>query len=360
LEGDLAVKLKDTAGAEKHYLAFLAAKPSKTAAGDTYEALADLCVDQQRIKETEAYLTKALAAEDTPARRVFHATSLLRLHRWDAAYAEMDKANKADATDAQVKEWKPQFELLSDFLPDIKAVEAQLATKPNDVDLLLKRAHLFTQANRPILALDDCQRAMKLDPASMCARIQTGEALLDQNRDEEAAKLQVGRNLARDSNKHVRESVLDGLAEKDDAIARDPNNAQALAERAEILRGVNQCVLALSDAQAALAIDEDSAAATYEAAANLRALERPKEALEQAKRATELAPKNSEAWFLRGNLEADRAEYSAAIESITHSLELSESVDSLKVRENCERRINLTDKAEADSKRIHELDPNNE
>ena len=58
------------------------------------------------------------------------------------------------------------------------------------------------------LALTDCRQAMKLEPGMMRARIQTGEALQDLGLGEEAAKLNVSYDLARDENKHVNEGVL--------------------------------------------------------------------------------------------------------------------------------------------------------
>lgn len=360
LEGDLAIKRKDPAAAERHYLAYLTRKPAKDDTAAMYEKLADLCVDQQRFKDAEGFMSKSIAAEDSPSRRVYHATGLLRLHRWDAAYAEMDKAKKKDSTDAQVKEWLPQFELLAEFLPRIKTIEVELAKKPNDADLLLDRAHLFALANRPLLALDDCKRAMEIDPASMRARIQAGEALLDLSRDEEAAKLQVGRNLARDPKKHVPEGALRAIGEKDKAIRQDPNSAQFLADRAEILRDLNQFVLSLGDAQAALAIDDDLLAAHFEAAENFQALGQSKEALPHAIRATELAQNNWIVWYGRGLIEGERADYPAAIESQTHSINIKESIKALREREKCQRRIGQNDKADADRRRLHELDPDHE
>src|SRR5205809_1168227 len=83
---------------------------------------------------------KAIAAEDSAARRVLRACAFLRLHKWDAAYADMAKANKMDPTDSQLKEWLPQFERLQKFLPRIKALDAQISKSPNDVTLLLDRA----------------------------------------------------------------------------------------------------------------------------------------------------------------------------------------------------------------------------
>ncbi|PYJ40559.1 MAG: hypothetical protein DME81_00690, partial [Verrucomicrobia bacterium] len=186
--GDLAVKLKDYANAERHWLAFLARKPSPGNVAAIYDKLANLCADQSRWADCANYDAKAIAAEDSASRRVAHACVLLRLRQWDAAYAEMAKANKIDSTDAEVKKWLPQFERLGEFLPQIRTLDAQIKKSANDSALLLDRARLFTLAKRPLLALDDCERAMKLQPASMRARIQTAEALFDVGQPDDAAK----------------------------------------------------------------------------------------------------------------------------------------------------------------------------
>ncbi|MEP6603747.1 MAG: hypothetical protein ABJB69_07365 [Spartobacteria bacterium] len=354
--GAIAFKKKDFGTAQRHLLAALAKKPTPVVAASVYDDLAEVCAAQSRWLDHENYRAKAILAEDTIGRRISHAAALLRLHQWDAAYAEMAKANKKDASDADVKEWLPQFERLQKYLPRIKATDARIAKKPNDVIALLDRARLFTLAERPLLALDDCERAMKVDPASMRARIQTGEALQDVARPEDAAKLQVSQKLERGDDKHVREGALDALAEQDALILKDPDNAAPLAARAKILRGLQQFTLALSDAQAALAIDEESVAAYFESAHDLDELGNGREALECAIKVTELNQDDAVAWYYRGVLEAQRADFAAAIESQTHSLSLRESLVALRERENCARRIGKIDNADADLKRIHELE----
>ena len=84
--------------------------------------------------------------------------AFLRLNNWDAAFADMAKANKMDATNPQVKEWLPEFERLQKFLPQIKALDAQIAKSPNDpgvAGLFLDRAHVLILAGRPLLAVDE-------------------------------------------------------------------------------------------------------------------------------------------------------------------------------------------------------------
>ncbi len=328
-----------------------------------YDNLAELCAAQSRWADHAAYRTKAIAAQDTAARRVLRACAFLRLHKWDAAYADMAKANKMDATDPQVKEWLPQFERLQKFLPRIKALDAQIAKSPNDpavAGLLLDRARLFTLAGRPLLALDDTERAFKLQPASMRARIQTAEALLDMDRADDAAKLEVSKYLRRGEDKHVSDQALRELGALDSRLVQNPKDIDALIARAKILRDLRQFTLALADANAALAINDKSAAAQFEAAYDLDGLGQQKEALLHARIATELDPHDSAKWLFRGVLERQRADFTGAIASQTRSIEISESRVALSEREQCERRIGKTNEADADLRRIQELAPEHE
>jgi tetratricopeptide (TPR) repeat protein len=358
--GVLCFKRKDYQNAERHWLAYLAAKPPASDAATQYDNLADLCAAQERWEDHAAYRTKAIAAQDSAARRVSRAAAFLRLHKWDAAYADMAKANKMDATDPEVKEWLPQFERLQQFLSRIKALDPQIAKSPNDVRLLLERARIFTLAGRPLLALDDAQRALKLEPASMGARVQAAEALLDVDRVDDAAKLEIRRDLRRGEDKHVSEQALRELGTLDTRLLANPKDSDALTARSKILRELRQFTLALADARAALAITDKLADAHFEAAQDLNGLGQEKEALEQARIATGLNPRDSAKWFLRGVLERKRANFSAAIESQTRSLEINESLMALNEREQCERRIGKIHEADADLRRIRELAPSHE
>ena len=356
----LCFKRKDYQCAEQHWLAFIATKPPRADVATDYDNLAELCAAQARWADHAEYRTKAITAQDTAARHVFRAIAFLRLHKWDAAYADMTKANKMNATDPQVKEWLPQFERLQQFLPRIKALDAQIAKSPNDpvaAGLLLDRARLFTLAGRPLLALDDSEHALKLQPGSMLARIQTGEALLEVNRADDAAKLDISKDLIRGKDRLVTDEILHELATLDSHLAQNPKDVDALIARARVLGQLRQFTLSLADANAALSINDKSAAAQFEAARDLDALDREKEALEHARIATDLDPHDWAKWFLRGVLERQRADFAGAIASQTKSIEISQSRGALSEREQCERRVGKTAEADADLRRIQELAP---
>ena len=355
--GDVAFAQKDYGNAEWHWLAFIAAKPSQAAAANTYAKLADLCVAQSRWSENLEFRTRIIALEDSAANRVGRAIALLRLHRWDQAYIDINKSNTLDRSDTTVKEWLPQFERLQKFLPQLEALDAEIAKSPADIALLLEQARIFTLADWPLMALENCERVMKIQPDSMRARIQTAEALLDTGRADDAAKLQVSKNLARADDRHASERALRGLAASDALLLQNPNNADALTDRAEILRELKQFTLALADARAALAINDESAAAHFEAAHDLGELGQARDALEHARTATELDPNDWMKWSFRGVLEAQRTDFPAAIESQTRSLKIHESLFALQEREKCERRIGNVSEADVDLRRIRGLAP---
>ncbi|HEU0210243.1 MAG TPA: hypothetical protein VFQ78_14850 [Candidatus Udaeobacter sp.] len=353
-------KREDYKCAEQHWLAYIAMKPSPADIATAYDNLAELCAVQSRWADHAGYRTKAIAAKDTAARRVSRACAFLRLHKWDAAYADMAKANKMDATDPEVKEWLPQFEQLRQFLPRIEALDAQITKSSNDsavATLLLDRARLFTLANRPLLALDDAERAFKLQPTWMRARIQTAEALLDLDREDDAANLEVSKYLQRGQEKHVGDQPLHDLGALDSRLVQNPADVDTLVARAKILRDLRQFTLALADANAALAIDDKSAAAQFEAAQDLDELDQQKEALLHARTATDLDPGDSAKWYFRGVLERRRADFTEAIASQTRSIGITESPVALSEREHCERRIGKTTEADADLRRLQELAP---
>ena len=357
LRGDLAFDLKNYNEAEQHWLAFIATKPKRDEAVETFEKLAGLCVVQSRWRDNLEFRNKIMALKDTAANRVTRATAFLRLHRWDEAYVDMNKANALDPSDETVKDWLPQFERLAQILPRIKALDAQIAKSPNDIAPLLDRARAFTLVDRPLLALDDCEQAMKLQPASIRARIQTGEALLDNNRYEDAVKLKIGRRLKRGTDKHVGEQALRQLGAADALLSRNPKDSDALALRAKILRELQQYTLSLDDARAALAIDDKSAAAHFEVAHDFDELNQPKDAITHARRATDLDANDPVKWCFRGVLEAQRANFAGAIDAQTRSLALQESLLALQEREHCERQIGKIAEADVDLRRIRELEP---
>ena len=352
LRGDVAEAVKDHKAAERYWRSYIMADSE---AIDGLEKLADLCAGEKRWRDAVEFRTRALALDETAVGRIRRANLYLDLHEWDKALDDSDKANALDPSDPTVKEWLPKFELLRKFIRRIKVLDAQIGKSQGVAVLWLDRARLFTLADRSDLALTDCRQAMNLGLGMMRARIQTGEALLDLGLGEEAARLNVSYDLARDENKHVNEGTLRALGDCDAQVSQNPGKADPLIIRAKVLRRLNQYVLALADARAALALDSNSAGAHFEAAHALDALGRTKEAMSQISIATELDPNDPVMWYYRGLLEARRADFAAAIQSQTRSLAIRESSVALLEREKCERRTGRIAEADADATRRNQL-----
>ena len=360
LRGDVELEKDGFKEAEVHWRAFIAAKPSRDAAAETYKKLANLCVDQSRWPENLEFRNRIIELKDDAPNRVERATAFLRLHHWDEAYIDINKANALDPTNAEVKEWFPQFERLQKFLPQIKALDAQIAKSPNDIGPLLDQARVLILADRPLLAQENGEKAMKIQPASMRARIQTAEALFNSNQADDAVKLRVSNSLPREKDGHISEKALAELGTNDALLLQNPKNADALAARAKVLYELRQPTLALPDAQAALAINDKLPAAQFDLAHILDELGKNKEAIDHSKTATELDPNDWRKWCFLGMTEKERADYPAAIELLTRSIQIHETVLALGEREQCERRIGKVKEADADANRIHELPASHE
>jgi tetratricopeptide (TPR) repeat protein len=356
LRGDLANEREQLEEAERFWRAYLAAEPKAIA---TFDKLADLLVRRKAWRAGVDNLNRAIALKDSAGRRVLRARFYLRLRNWDAAWADISRANALDATADSVKTWLPKFEQLQPYLTRIKALDVALVKTGNAAQPWLERARLLTLGGQPDLALNDAIEAFdnRLPKESMRARIQSGEALLDLGRGEEAARMKVSRDLARADDHHLAEKPLDALGECDVRIVQSPGEPEPLVERASILRRLNQFSLALADAQSAIEIDPANGAARFEAAHAFDGLDRLSAALTQAVRATELNPNSAVSWFYRGILEARRADLAAAIESQNRSLAIRESLVALRERERCELRLGRTREAQADSQRISEIGP---
>jgi tetratricopeptide (TPR) repeat protein len=352
VRGDLAMARKDYKSAEHYWRSYVAADPKAT---DTLEKLARLDESAERWQEAVDLRTRALAQEKTAPGLVARGNDYLELRAWDKAFADLENANVIDPSNAAVKDALPRFELLRKFLPEIKALDAQIAKSPAAPVPWLDRARLFTLGDRPNLALKDSDHAMKLAPGMMRARIQAGEALLDLGRGDEAAGLGVSYDLKRDKNNHLPDEALRTLGALDSLVLKNPGQAEPFVTRAKALRQINQPNLALADALVAIKLNPGSASAQFQAAHAQDSLGHFREAMTYAERATFLNPGDPVSWYYRGLLEAQRANFEAAIECQSRSLAIRESAVALLEREKCERRIGRIADADIDAERRKQL-----
>jgi tetratricopeptide (TPR) repeat protein len=348
--GDIFLAQDRPADAERAWRASLGIDPHNYI---VLSKLADLLETESRWDEVLALRTRAAAAKPTAALVAARAGAQLNLHQWDAAISDIHKANKLDATDPTVQQWLPKIELLATRRKDILAYDLLLklvgVSDPRNVHPLLDQAALFMEIGEPFLALANDKRALAIDLASLRARVQAGEAELALSKPLEAAKL--------DANGCLDKAVLRELDVCDAEVRKNPGKPAPLAARSKALRNIKQYVLALEDAQTALALDPNSPEGEFEMGHDLDALGRSAEALPHIIRATDLRPGDAVAWYYRGVVEANRADFTAAIASQTRSLAIHESEVALKARINAELRLCLSAQATADLQRLHQIDP---
>jgi tetratricopeptide (TPR) repeat protein len=347
LRGDLAFEEKKYDDALRCWSSYLDAKPD---AVDTFKKIAWLHESRNEWSDAAAALTKWISSGDAADKRVWRARCNLQMRKWDEAFADIKKANAVDSSDADVKQWLPQFETLEKSLPQIKALDAKISAGPK-WPLLLDRALLFYDAERYDLALQDAEQAGRFgDEQSRSILLIRGGALIALGRSDEAAKLKIvvkKNDLPDDTLQKIR---------KLDAQILDKGPAAApLTDRARLCNDLEQYALALEDAQSAAQRDPHFANAFVEAGFALMKLERRKEAREKFTLATELDPKNFVAWRSLGEIEMDRANYADAIAFFTRSLKLHESPKVLEKRATCYRNSGHNKEADADFLRFQKL-----
>jgi tetratricopeptide (TPR) repeat protein len=320
--------------------------------------LADLLESEDRpAADILALRAQAAAAKPTAALIAARGGARLGMHQWDEANADIQQANQLDATDATVQKWLPLVQGLTPYFSQLKSLDRSFASKPKDPGPLLEQAGIFTETGLPQYALVNARRALELDPASIRARILAGEAEIQLARPLDAAKYKVSHDLKVGDGGFLTPQTLGELARCDADVERNPGKAGPLAVRSKTLRGLNQYVLALDDASAALRLNPNFGQAEFEMASDLNGLGRAGEALPHMVRATDLSPNDSDAWYMRGIIEAERADYTAAVASQSQSLALRETSYALKARVDCELRLGLAAQAATDQQRLHQIDP---
>jgi tetratricopeptide (TPR) repeat protein len=102
-------------------------------------------------------------------------------------------------------------------------------------------------------------------------------------------------------------------------------------------------------------MDAKSAGALAELAYALSKLGRADEAYEKIKQATELDSNSAAAWQYRGELEMARGDYLDAVDSLSRSAGIHQSVPVLQKRAECYERLGLNGRAEEDLRTIQRL-----
>lgn len=347
--GDLAAEQKEWPRAVEAWTRVVTAEPKNSAVLEKIARAEN--VQKRWAQESDAW-SAHIAAQDNAIARINRALCRRRLHRWQDAFEDLERAQALAPDDPEVQRGAKLFEQMGKFLADIRELDSSLAVNPDDPGLLADRALIFLRCRDFELALENAEAAEKFGPWAMRPKLFQALALIDLGRADECQRLSVHKQIRLEA---LTPEFLETMGRLDSEISAEPNNAELYVARAWQLNEIGQPALALQDAETGARLDPKSAGACAEASYALTKLGRAADALQQIKRATELDENFSTAWQYRGELEMARGETLSAIESFTRSLEASQTLMALQKREQCYRKLGLLVKAEQDRKAQEEL-----
>jgi tetratricopeptide (TPR) repeat protein len=327
IRGSVALGQDDEEGAVKAWTASLAADPKNV---DTMDDLAELRRKRREWNEAAALETRRIRIEATPSALASLALCQAVLHDWKPAFASIRRANGIDATDNDVRAMLPRIERIEKALGEIEKRSRAIASAPANIAPLLSRAALFAALEWPELALEDADSALKLAPDSRVALLHKGHALFALGRIEEAADLGFNSSVKWPP----AEATLREIAKLDAQLTTGAPTADAFAQRALLLDQLNQHLLALRDAEAALKLDGNCADALSAKGNALAGIGQPKEGLAALVRATELKPDGELAWFSRGEVEHSLGKFRAAIASLNRVLTMKSHAEARRLRDD--------------------------
>ncbi len=310
----------------------------------------------QRWSDAIEAWTRSLQIKDNAIARINRAVCYRRLRMWEQAFQDFHHAQKLGADEPDVQHWTQQFHTISKFMDAIREMDARVAALPDDPGLLADRAMLMLRCGDPQLALDDAEQAGRLAAWAIRPRLFKALALIALGRGSEVDALSIRVPLRLES---LSPEFLDTISRIDSAIAVERTNPEHYASRAWQLNEIGQPLLALADADNAVKLDARSGTGRVEQSYALNKLGRTQEAFDRIKEATVIDPQLAPAWQYRGELEMARGDNLAAIESFTKALGQQLSSIALQKREECYRRLGLTERADEDHRALLNLNTRN-
>ncbi len=347
--GDRAVDVNEPATAVQAWTNLLSVDSKNTR---VMEKLARLEKKQQNWAEENSAWSAHIEVQDNAIARINRALCRRRLHRWQDALDDLQRARALAPNDPEVLRGARLLEQMGKVLPEIRELAAGLALSPNDPGLLADRSLIFLRSQDYEMALEDGTEAAKFGPWAVRPKLFQAIALIELGRAGECETLAVQESIRLEA---LTTEFLETISRLDSEISVERSNAELHLSRAWQLNEINQPALALQDAEKAARLDPKSAGASAECSYALMKLGRADEALQQIKQATALDPTFATAWQYRGELEMARGETLSAIESLSQALETTQTAVALQKREECYRRLGLLVKAEQDRRALEEL-----
>ncbi len=289
-DGDAAAARADLATAlaslPDHVPALVLRGRVAASTGDADAALADL----DRALELDPTLVDAHACR---------ADLYFDLEQWAEARIDYDTVLQARLDDWNgLRRHALAAMAEGDYADAVDDLDAAIALKPADADLIVLRAEAYLELDNMPLALRDAQRALDLDDDLPVAHFIVGVFNLEAE--------------------NYFQAVIDLTA----AIKLDPELARAYAARANAHFWSKDPARARADAERAIELDPELAQA-YLARALVYVYEREwREAMADADRAVELAPDDEEVWATRGRIYLEGGDANEALDDFERALAL--------------------------------------
>ena len=237
-------------------IALLAAYHGKDAADlDITRQLARFYGAQGEQRKVAALLASAPGVSGDAPLLLQRARAKRALADFDGALADFALAEKVDAKETESS--KPSYERLQAALPQIKSATTRLEKNPKDYEALVARAYWYLASEAPDLARTDAETAYNLAPQSVAAAWLYARSAYSRQRALEEFSVDLDKG-------DPTPEVLGKLVKYDALLAAKPRDAAALIARSFQLSEASQFLLALKDAEAALAVSPSSADAHVE------------------------------------------------------------------------------------------------
>jgi len=241
----------------------------------------------------------------------------IRLHDWEGAKADLQAANRLDATDQKLQMLYPIFERSGKWLPAMTKLDAAVAEHSQDYRLRLDRAEWLFGVGFEDAAGDDIDAAFQANPKSLRARVWNG--IISWQRDE---KEKAG---------EVMKIGTEKLTPQFEAELKAMDSEPDAETRARFLMKIQQPLLALGEVRA---VDGSPSKALA-----LLKLNRLPQAGKAARRATQAHPEDAGAWLALGQVELENGNNSEALAALDLSLKLKGAPEVENLRKIVLRRL---------------------
>jgi tetratricopeptide (TPR) repeat protein len=132
--------------------------------------------------EADAAWGIVIQMKDTASERVNRAICRRRMHRWNEAFEDFQRAQQLGPEDPEVRRWTKVFDGLQKYKEQIAELDAKIALLPDEVGLLADRALLMLRCEDPEMALEDAERSSKLGSWALRPKLFQGIALIQLNK----------------------------------------------------------------------------------------------------------------------------------------------------------------------------------